>query len=120
MSACIVEEITIHRIATLLAAVEPDLAADPVALGNTLWRMNLDAVNSRYATRAAAPTYAAFELSTDALPQLAKSLQYYLYQCAEGDVPDRPLFLRLHAVACRMIDLVQAQDTFAYHVAEWR
>lgn len=59
-------------------------------LGASMAIMNQDAVNQRYGENDEAHYEFHFELADDI--QVYKSLQCWLYQCCEGDVPERPLY----------------------------
>jgi hypothetical protein len=50
--------------------------------------------------------------------QFFKSLQCFLYQCSEGNVPDRPLFKALQDVEAFLAPTVN-QDSPKYNVAVW-
>ena len=108
MSAFIVEDKTINRVISWLERSPQDFgshllstvlkAADIRAyddewrdkLGATMAEMNADAVNQRYGENQTAAHEFSWEICTDI--QALKSLQCWHYQCAEGDIPDRPLF----------------------------
>ena len=66
-------------------------------LGEAMFQLNVDAVNARYGEGEAAKFR---PLNYQYLPSFAfvsrvgvyKALTCWLYQCSEGDVPQRPLF----------------------------
>ena len=65
-------------------------------LAGELYKMNADAVNQRYRTAdfqvvPKIKSGSAFMLY-DKPAAVVKMLNCYLYQCTEGDVPDRPLY----------------------------
>ncbi len=64
-----------------------DPVANPAGLAQALWNMNERAYNARYSE---SPVLTMFQFRT-VFPerfQLLKSLDCYLYQCAEGDIPE--------------------------------
>jgi hypothetical protein len=144
MSAFVVEDKTINRILTwlgnsdnrwdlhqVLAAAEichqtnsflpcPDDWEEQ--LGTSMFILNCDAVNARYGKDQAQEfrplNYSyQFELPvTDA--QVLKSLQCWLYQCSEGDVPERPLYKAFREVERSIaVDIVRRLDV--YENASW-
>lgn len=104
MSAYVVDAETVDRIVTYVdAKVAPvwrslrdDLyhiakATTPQQLGQAFLAMNVRAVEQRYGQRKAVPVYRhTLRPATDM--QVYKSLSCYLYQCSEGNIPDRPLY----------------------------
>jgi hypothetical protein len=62
-------------------------------LGQAMFQLNIEAVNARYGSARFCKLDYRFE-HTDAvsLVQVLKSLQCWLYQCNEGDVPETELY----------------------------
>lgn len=131
MSAYVVEDRTIDRILTYLTmdaeavpSLLPRVAAaagarpgDASAIGRALLAMNVRAVNARYSEHAAAPAYTWTPAMADDA-QYAKSLDCYMYQCSEGDVPDEPLYAAMEHVRRFLgADLVRRLPD--YEEAEW-
>jgi len=112
-----------HRYEYLGKAFEElkyDLITDAERLGQDLFDMNVDAFCERYpATEDNSPhrtrypeDIGEFEyypvmpapLNREPLIQAHKSASCLLYQCSEGDVPERPLFKALEAFVQRLAD----------------
>lgn len=69
-------------------------------LGLEMWQMNAAAVGQRYFDSPLdMPNRFRFKLSTPSKVQSFKSLQCFLYQCSEGDVPERKLFKDLEELS---------------------
>ena len=90
-------------------------------LGQALFQMNIDGVDSRYGIGEAAgfrPLDYKFSYEFATKIQVLKSLDCLLYQCSEGEVPKTPLFKALndysnflaHSIVGRLPD---------YDKAEW-
>ena len=128
MSAFIVNQDTINQIVTALLhgdfpytetkLEEIGLAGDPQQLGRAMMILNGDAVKQRYGDK----------IDTGCLPyrfrpipvseiQTFKSLECWLYQCTEGDVPDTKLYKIMsdfcHVYASRIIAKLPEYE-FAY------
>lgn len=118
MSAYVVEAETIDRIVTYndklrlrdeWLYLEPQKAAEVTpgqphtldALGISLFRMNVQAVNHCCHEQNPVPLYR-YTYRWASPVQVYKSLQCYLYQCAEGDVPETPLCRRDHRRSARV------------------
>ena len=135
MSAFVVSDHVIH-VATRALIAHECRPADPTALGQALWRMNVDAVTQRYQllTRDGGPDgraayledvaayrYAQIEGLTPAA--VCKQLDCLLYQCLEGNVPEtNPLFVRLEEAAQALAEPLggdQRHDHPDYATAPW-
>ena len=90
-------------------------------LARAMWQMNVDAVCQRYEGRETPDRYPWPGLS-EALHlsnvQGYKSLLCYLYQCTEGDVPERPLYKALDAASDRLAHGIVTYSK-EYEKAEW-
>jgi len=89
-------------------------------LGDKLRAANQDSVNQRYNEQAEAPvfTYLPKDVSPPTAIQAYKSIQCLAYQCAEGDVPERPIYKLLIALEDALAhEIVQGLD--AYEKAVW-
>lgn len=89
-----------------------------VKLGQAMHNLNLDAVNDRYQenTTASEFRYARMPHATDI--QALKSLQCWLYQCSEGNVPERPLYQAFELASGRLaLDIVGRLKE--YETAAW-
>ena len=64
----------------------------PNTLGQKLAAMNAAAVDQRYEERNPVQIYRWKPARQTSPVQVLKSLQCLLYQCSEGDVPERPLY----------------------------
>jgi hypothetical protein len=127
-----------HRIATLAAELvklhsgrlplrgngEPH---DRRSLADAMLAMNLDAFRQRYGTKTMLEDVAECvdldarhrrPLDRLGKVQFFKSLQCFLYQCGEGNVPDRPLFKALQAVEDFLAPTVN-QESPGYNAAIW-
>jgi hypothetical protein len=143
MSAYIVENKTINRIVEALLysrdthSLNGPLPAmynkwlkefsqdEPEEIGLALYGMNYNAVMQRYSDlkrdELPGPIEAGYKYSDEPITsaiQIYKSLQCYLYQCSEGDVPELPLYKALdayqHEIADHMIT-----NTPEYERAAW-
>lgn len=146
MSAFVVEDKTINRVigwlnnaeqehgkfplililkAAEICPANPSLPAIPEdwreRLGVSMFTMNTDAVRARYAdadeSHMIPSSYEwSWELPTDI--QALKSLQCWVYQCSEGNVPDRPLYGAFREleriIACAIVNRLPA-----YEMAAW-
>lgn len=130
MSAFIVQDDTINRIVTFILndngrrnlnhyfrLAGYDLMADPEAaerLAIDLHLMNCDAVDERYSKGTAAhDVKTCFEFRRKLCPstvdsrfQIFRHAKCLLYQCAEGDVPDRPLYCALEKFAAQLAESI--------------
>lgn len=130
MSAFIVGTETMNRVVSFLLNNVESFAGVPTfttgspegigsAIGQLLYRLNTDAVNQRYGEReeSPGPRYA-FKMVSVTDIQAYKSIGCLMYQCSEGDVPERPLFRQLSEVhgelAHRIVGKLEAYDR-----AEW-
>jgi hypothetical protein len=129
MSAYIVEKKTIDLIVSHIygkrldnihayyPAVFEAYKGDPAKLGQNLWAMNVKAVDQRYQENNPVNLYK-YESCVSSPVQIYKSLQCYLYQCAEGKVQESPLYKDMermkHSLAS---DIICAMP--AYEKAAW-
>ena len=132
MSAFVVEDRTINEIVGILwsdldfegecgeiltgAQVEPS-DPDPELLAKTMFTLNVDAVNQRYGPNQAKesrPLDFKWHWEKPSEIQALKSLHCFLYQCAEGDVPETRLYQALenfsHRLASRIISKLPEYD----------
>jgi hypothetical protein len=107
MSAFVVDDKTINRIATFLHddynnktwtlhRLEEIGITTQEELGKAMFDLNVNAVNQRYGDGQAATFRSldyqfTYELVLSTF-QAVKSLKCWLYQCSEGDVPETPLY----------------------------
>lgn len=141
MSAFVVDHETVNRIVTyvirdhqnLRRIFEPmgyDVIDDPDALGNDLLAMNQDAVMQCYPDCDATnlpgpvdpPAYRYIPVPSPLVPinkiQVYKSLGCLIYQCREGDVPERDLFKALMKLE-RIVAYQIISHIPAYEQAVW-
>jgi hypothetical protein len=134
MSAFIVDGKTIDRIVSFLldnvrefngigisyTSQVPWAQGVGTQIGQQLYRLNTDAVNSRYREGEESPGtryhYTAVGRLSDI--QAYKSIKCFLYQCSEGDVPERPLFIELSKVHGDLAHRIVCA-TARYDRAEW-
>lgn len=97
------------------------------SLARDLWSMNALALVQRYNDKPEEfegdiAAYSAPKPSPD-LYQVLKSANCVLYQCAEGDVPDMPLYAELEAAALALTDRLGGKDRVncdrRYETAKW-
>ena len=137
MSSFIVENKTINRVLSYLHS-HPDILngylvekfqelcyrldteRDLNNLGTAMMILNALAVSQRYdepVNTKAIDEYK-FKFEQCSKIQALKSLQCFLYQCAEGNVPEKPLYKLLRDVEFRLaIDIIDSLDE--YNKAEW-
>lgn len=137
MSAYLVTHATVSAILTMLQVRDgeslsrlflpftaPDDPRDALdELGRLLLGMNVDALRQRYPAHrhddeqaeADAYTFKPHPVST---AYALKQLDCLMYQCAEGDVPERPLFEALTKMRDALADRV-LQTVSAYASAPW-
>lgn len=90
-----------------------------IECANALFAMNAEAVNDRYAHHApeSAPTYAPGGLPVSKMASY-KAIRSLLYQCSEGDVPEKALFKALERAAADLADSI-IHDSAEYRAAAW-
>ena len=132
MSAYVVEDQTINRIVLFIRALQfnnqgplcmlkspfPSIKDNGLkALGQQLFDMNEDAIMSRYGEKTQ-ESYTFRSVDYSDPWQVLKSLDCYLYQCSEGDIPETNLFKMLERFRN---DLTQAlvRSTKKYQAACW-
>ena len=119
MSSYIVEHSTINRVMMLLIVEDPDLTMNRDVLGQNLLNMNVDATSQRYPSgvfSTGAEPYKFQPVFGESIHQLHKSLTCFLYQCGEGNVPERALFKRLQRVQDKYNHLENDDE---WEDAEW-
>jgi hypothetical protein len=118
MSAFIVEKATIDTVVTHMLGPAASPAHD--VLGRRLWRMNATAVAARYReTRDECWRDYTFEPSREAHPvRVLKSIECFLYQCAEEHVPRFTLYKRVSRKAGRLARHIVSESP-AYADAKW-
>lgn len=113
MSAFIVSTETMHRVVKAIddamnhegifgadfERAEPGFlirtAGDLDALGQALFALNADAVNQRYNEKDEPPTYTYRPLGPVTDPEKYFAIACLIYQCSEGNVPERGLYKAL-------------------------
>lgn len=75
-------------------------------LADFLYDMNADAVAQRYSKPKERPQWTPERGRVFSKPDALKALDCFLYQCAEGDVPDRPAYSAIK----------QAREELAYQI----
>lgn len=116
----VIDDVVSLALLTTSVTRSPDEANQ---LGRALWAMNAEALNQRYdmeecdavglaEMRDLAAGYV-FSNDLTTLAQRAKSARCLIYQCAEGNVPDTPLFKALEALTDRV------GEPEGYDKAEW-
>ena len=139
MSAFIVEDTTINRVVTWLTSevstshftigqlarkYDVDLVSDEwdEKLAQAMFQLNCDGVNARYGEGEAGkfrPLNFTYQPEPYfSLVQVLKSLQCWLYQCCEGDVPTTKLYLFFREVESYLA-LKIVSDLQEYEKATW-
>jgi len=140
MSAFIVQADTINRIANLFDKAQFDNQAPLCyvrrvikmrdfgridllqAFVNELHGMNIGAMIARYGNRnefdETQTRYKSMPIDNKDLWQVLKSLDCYLYQCSEGDIPESPLFKEVEAAREALADWL-LRNTTEYNAATW-
>ena len=139
MSAFMVEDTTINRVVTWLTRevttnrftldwlareYDIDLTSDKwdEKLAQAMFQLNCDGVIARYGEGEAEkfrPLNFTYKPEGDTfLVQVLKSLQCFLYQCSEGDVPETKLYQFFEEVS-HHVALKIVMDLPAYDKATW-
>jgi len=91
-------------------------------LGQAMLELNIKAVNIRYADKSAAK-FRQLDYSYKSVfareIQVLKSMQCWLYQCAEGDVPNDPLYRYFEEVVAPRLMYKIINRMPEYDRAEW-
>lgn len=86
-------------------------------LGQAMLKMNYDAVNSRYDEKTETTEFKMKDEKAR-LTQVLKSLQCFLYQCAEGSIPKRKLYKAFKDIEVSiMSEIIETQTD--YEKMEW-
>lgn len=112
MSAYIVAEKTMHAAVWALtrdwgAVDNDDLTSRRTRLGQKLYRLNQLAVFDRYHALDPIPKYQFCHIAPSDV-QALKCLRCLIYQCAEGDVINTPLFRKVDRASRRLAKMVLA------------
>ena len=100
---------------------------DRERLADAMLAMNLDAFRQRYGIRALLVEDLDcidldkrnwHPLAAISETQMFKSLQCFLYQCAEGDVDEKPLYKTLSAIKGLLAPFIN-EDSPEYEAAQW-
>ena len=143
MSAYIVDNKTINRIVSALlyslelrslngplppmynAWLKEFSQDEPEEIGLALYGMNYNAVMQRYpdlkSDELPGPVDAGYKYSDEPIPsavQIFKSLQCYMYQCSEGNVPQLPLYKALEDYRISIMEHM-ITNTPEYDQASW-
>jgi hypothetical protein len=131
MSAYVVEDETINRIATWLRDGRYNCCFSKLEelgyskttdkslslLVTDMLAMNVKAVNARYGENAK-PSFLSFKPVQATIIQVYKSLECFLYQCSEGDVHKEPLYIALKAATCDLAKEIIG-GLKSYNEAKW-
>ena len=133
MSAFLVSEKTISVIVTTLSEILNDnsslqekasaLSIDVISpywqekLADALFELNCEALHQRYGDKEF-PLFQYQPIHTRSLVEVYKSLQCFLYQCSEGNVPDTKLFKFMEEFSYRLAHRI-VMHLPAYEKAEW-
>jgi hypothetical protein len=94
------------------------LKNDQEKVGQFLFAMNTDAVNQRYNEDTPVPEFQYLWLGQVAPVASYKALQCLLYQCSEGDVPERTAFKELQMLVQALANRI-ISNLPAYEAADW-
>jgi hypothetical protein len=139
MSAFTVEDKTINRVVTWLRTELNDsnysreqpqerLSMNVVEdsfvqeLGQAMFQLNIEGVNTRYADKPAAQFRKldyAYQTEFVSDVQVLKSMRCWLYQCAEGEVPNDPLYRFFDEVVAPHLLYQIITKLPEYDQAEW-
>jgi hypothetical protein len=123
------DENRIAGLATEIVNLYPDRLEEKQrnteSLADDMLALNVDAYRQRYGIQTLFEDNAIDlnrrnwkPLNTSNPVQFFKSLQCFLYQCSEGNVPDKPLFKTLEALVGFLAPGVN-QNSRAYNAAVW-
>ncbi len=88
-------------------------------LGQRLFQLNADAVADRYTTSPEEITFHWVPMTKVPPTHVYQNLSCFLYQCSEGDIPERSLFKELHGLHDALAHYVAAEHPDVKKV-EWR
>jgi len=137
MSAFIVENKTINRILTYLelnqhqngqwesrrlkeAGYDITTQDGLTVLGQTMLNLNTDAVDQRYDEKNNREFVGKYNFKTIPVDriQALKSLRCLIYQCLEGDIPEREFFKLMDAISYQWMYAI-INDMEAFQTADW-
>ena len=132
MSAFLVDTRTIDRILTWLTSEQeasgwvrcvlgeayPWLEGWQTTLGQEMLDLNQLALQQRYGEKPRRLAYA-FHPAPCSTVQAFKSLECWLYQCSEGNVPERKLFKVFHDKVKPVLATVIISQLPEYEAADW-
>jgi len=94
------------------------------AFGQAMYEMNCAAIDARYGTGEAArwrsdgSVYQYRSILPTSIYQTLKSLDCYLYQCSEGDIPEAALYKQLTDYSIRLMRNI-IESLTQYEAANW-
>ena len=137
MSAFIVENKTINRILTYLELNQyqngqwesrrlkeagHDITTQDglTILGRTMLNLNTDAVDQRYDEKNNREFVGKYNFKTIPVDriQALKSLRCWIYQCLQGDIPEREFFKLMDAISYQWMYAI-INDMKAFQTADW-
>lgn len=110
-----------RSIADPVRALQYNLPDDERKLANDMLAMNNDAVNQRYRETGGETKIPQRDFSTSEKLNAVvvyKSLSCFIYQCSEGNVPERDLYKALEKVQTRLADYI-VSELPEYDAAPW-
>ena len=93
-------------------------SSDLDALGKALFAMNADAVNQRYSENYVEPPFSYRPLGIVSKEDRFMAVACLLYQCSEGDVPEREMYRELGRVKNRLANAI-AHDAATKVKSPW-
>jgi hypothetical protein len=117
MSAFLVGYETIDRILSWMICRKKMDEKTAHVFGQEMLNMNAEAVNQRYDEGNVMLGYK-FRFRHASIFQALKSLQCWLYQCSEGNVPDRESYKKFRELESEIMDEI-ISDMKEYEQAEW-
>lgn len=131
MSAFIVNKESIEHIGTLLYSenyfkrkikecllIDLDEKDGFNKLCTELYRLNYDAVNHRYREQTELKEEKYYFLTNTNRYQSIKTVQCFIYQCSEGDIPDRKLFKLVEDLLLMLCENL-ITESIKYKKAKW-
>ena len=130
MSSFVVGDLTVNRILGYMyfdrarTTVVSDLRklginteTDPARLGLKMIQLNCRATGERYREKVKA--LYSYRMETCSRIQAIKSLTCWLYQCAEGNIPERSRLRRIMERYRNDLAMAVVDETPEYNAAEW-
>ena len=113
------------KITEMFLEIDPkwDFIENPTEIGKAMYSLNIDAVGARYGGRKRGDLPGSqgeyyYELTPCNDIQAYKSLRCWIYQCSEGDVPERPLYKAFEQIGTFIAEKI-VNNLPQYDEADW-